>query len=229
MQHCSQFPRRIKNSFRSCVLLVSLVASILFIWNFFSSPSKEPSFEGEKLSEWIRSFDAMPVGTPFWTALNEIDRDPEMRKSKNAVAKMGTNALPLLLRVLASHPDRFTKTAKESAARAGILKLQSSHFDRDRIRAVCALVSLEVEDRTKAIPDLLMMIRSPNWGTAYSSATVLASMGGDAQAAVPKLVSTIKESKSVNARSLAILALSQINPKVLADLSLDTSLPLLLL
>ena len=73
--------------------LVLLAVVIAFFRPTPSPPPIEPSYAGRTLSEWI-------LRNP-----NALNGNPRSREAKEAIRKMGTNALPCLLAWLAADPD----------------------------------------------------------------------------------------------------------------------------
>jgi hypothetical protein len=73
--------------------LVLLAVFIAFLRPTPSPPPVEPSYAGRTLSEWV------------FRNPNALNGNPRSREAREAIRKMGTNALPCLLAWLTADPD----------------------------------------------------------------------------------------------------------------------------
>jgi hypothetical protein len=204
----------VKKHFRISNILIVLVACVLgAVWlNAFLS--REPSFEGKRLSDWI------------WT-MNGKEAGPEKEKARTIVRILGTNSVPLLLDWLRQedHPsltERFDEVrhrvffwlvGHKIITNRSITSLNDFNPSHSAM-AMWALPELDPAYKRTAIPTLIEMLGdkkhkpdeiSHEAGAAYM---VLKKMAPES---IGPLIAALS-SQDTQVRTLAAGALAEIGP-----------------
>lgn len=174
------------------LVVISIVCLVVAVGSWaVLSWHREPSYNGKSLSDWVEAATKAPAfgrrGEPW----------------EEAIKHMGTNAVPTLVRWLASEPmfgwRRFFKTqnALPASLRASRVTLwlrdrASSNESRHELRAAAAERALIVlgKDAKSAIPGLLLMFRdsaTPSGG--FRAGNVLAGLSKESFPALLKCFS----------------------------------------
>ena len=150
-----------------------------------AKPSKEPSFRGRPLSEWVKQFQESEdygarvqasealtaIGGPAVPALDESLEDPELRfLASVALRKIGSPAVPEVVKTL-DDPD-----------------------EEIRIAAIGVLGGIGPQAQ-KAVPALMEVVKKGEPMERWAALEALGNIGPAARAAVP-LVLDILEQKS---------------------------------
>ncbi len=87
------------------IWLASLLAAVLggFIWLMLRPSQPEPTYQGKPLSFWLEGFDQgnYKISRPWRTT------PPTWEEADEALRKIGTNAIPTLLRILQERDSEF--------------------------------------------------------------------------------------------------------------------------
>lgn len=197
-----------------CSLIILGVAGIGMRSHFFNP--KQPSYQGRSLSEWLSESDEL--------------------KAREAVAQIGTNAIPFLLKSVASEDSALKKkllklARKQSVIDFNIYSAQAEQFEAmaafellgaNAAPAIPALEKLLENDKTtiaagmslaaignESVPILMRGLTYTNWQVRHSAAAALGYLETDAKIAVPNLLVTLNDTNRV-VRSAAVWALGEI-------------------
>jgi hypothetical protein len=160
------------------VLVVIIAGSLVF----YLSRSKEPTYEGRTLTQWLDKYamDTLRIGTPNLDA-------PQHADSIRAIRAIGTNGIPTLLQLLESQDLAGSKGVESFVQRTGWKTFHLSHAaDRHwRARlgffvlgtnansAAPALRGLLITSPIESAWDIGSSLRSvepPGWSTNTSAA-----------------------------------------------------------
>jgi HEAT repeat protein len=202
--------------------LVVAAALIIAIISAAFSGTREPEYEGRKLTQWLEDLRHSPSGSPF-ARTNAII----------AIRHMGTNAVPYLLTMLHARDSRLKTKCMDLLSRQRLVDFHFRYdFERrdDALRGLGALgsdaraaipeVAKLMNDRllaqmaaytlhqigADAVPALNQALRSTNtW--ARSQAAGFLGVSGD-EASVPSLIAALKDPDFIT-KSRATHALSR--------------------
>jgi hypothetical protein len=156
---------------KRAVIILALLGIVVIGLIFAPKPS-EPTYEGKRLSIWLR----------------EMSDSPEQQKrAANAVRAMGTNALPSLVRMLQARDSKFKEYVRSLLARQKLVRVRLSPPARIQHDFACrglwvlgpmaaaAIPSLEENLVSRkphpSIPGVLLSIGSPAWMTFIRAMT----------------------------------------------------------
>jgi len=112
-------------------------------WQALRQPASV--YQGKPLSFWLKGFD-----------IGYYDpRKPSFDESVEAVRRAGTNALPILLRMLRSRDSDLKHRLTRLAARQHIIKIDYVTADRQRWAARLGFMGLSGREAKYAIPQLV--------------------------------------------------------------------------
>jgi HEAT repeat protein len=169
---------------------------IALLWN-----QREPSYEGRTLSKWLE----------IWGPIRKNLTTQDASDCANAVRHIGSNAVPFLLRMLAT-PDSAPAWKQRLEDLAGKQKIVTFKFAKPsdiRMRGQMGLYILG-PDAKSAVPELIRMYNSgimPEFTFAY----LLGAIGPYAKPAIPKLLVTSKSATNELEQATAIQALGKIH------------------
>ncbi len=84
------------------IILGAIAVVTLTLW--LSRPTPEPSYNGHTLSYWLDRIDVNYAGEA-----RRSDTSTSEAEAAEAISRIGTNALPLLIKRLSSHPGRASQ------------------------------------------------------------------------------------------------------------------------
>ncbi len=157
--------------------------------------ASEPSYEGRLLHVWLADFDL--YGT----------RRPE--KATEALRAIGTNALPLLTRMIRAKDSRWKSALIALNDRQSVIHFELVEARVIRYRAVEGYRILGAQARSGVAALIQIMTSELSAGVRSDVATALGSIGPDAQAAIPVLLKAADDPNPQLHRS-ALFALANI-------------------
>ena len=146
---------------------------------FAVTHSREPVYQGKKLSAWLEE------------GVSEEGIFSSSSETQIAVRQIGTNALPFLLNMLRSQNSRVKLKLEEWSDKQNVLNIRFHNSDTDRFTAVAAFRILGPIGKP-AIPALVDMMNDTN--ICFEAAHALGAIGPDA---IPALTNTWTQSNSV--------------------------------
>jgi len=212
----------IKRTFLAILTLLVIAAAI----GLFATRKWEPEHQGKKLSQWV-----MEVENPssVWNGFTS----PKSHRAVEGVRRIGTNALPFLLKWI----NQDTPPWKKHFYRAGnfVVSRLNSHWsfrDKYEKRAECAeaaFYGLRHEQQNMAIPELTRIINNTNDLNAATNAVLLLSyLGKDGEIPIQALLTNQQQSPALRAEAIRCLGgMMESNMKshihLLSDLLTDAS------
>lgn len=205
-----------------------LLLTVLAVAGWLTFHSREPEYQGKKLTGWLRELEAAPdMASPKW------------RESVAAIRAIGTNGLPTLVTMLGGDDSRWKVQAVTLIQDTANVDLSESLADADQRRArigfqvlgrsarpaIPKLAALaETSDPALAerafmamleiggpetIPPLLKVLTNSNPGRQMMAVTYLGLLRSEAREAVPALVQALSGSDA-ELRATAARALGNI-------------------
>jgi HEAT repeat protein len=185
------------------ILFFITAAILLLTFGWFVSGTREPSYQGRTLTEWLHA----AYGT-----YPEADSE-EVR----AIHHIGSNAIPTLL--------AYAAAAQDSPLKKCILNWRNAHprfrlpvssqFEKETL-AETGFAVLGTDGKP-AVPELVRLLRDNDSGVWTTAAWCLASIGPAAEPAVPDLIKVFeRENNAGYAPLAAAYALGQIGPSAQA-------------
>ncbi|EEF57880.1 HEAT repeat domain-containing protein [Pedosphaera parvula] len=183
------------NKLRIITLAVALLALGGITWAWVRS--REPVYQGKRLSYWLEQYEkGFKPGTP-----------PPL--AEEAIRHIGTNALPVLFKMITARDSQAKKLAMHWSARQKVIKF---HFETDSAMRRQALVGYSALGYTAEpqVPQLCLLLTNDSLPEVrMNAATVLGLIGGEARLAAPALLVTAKDT-NFEVRNNSLWALSRI-------------------
>lgn len=162
---------------RSRIALALVVLAILAGLAWMLLRPHEPVYEGKRLSVWMEDLDFSKAGTPEYTKAHEV------------IGKIGTNALPTLLRMIRMKDESPSVLKLIDLARAqDFIKIRYTPAANRRSQAAAALSELGplAADAVPVLLEIYEQNLSPQSQTMCTD--VMTWIGPGAKAAIPALI-----------------------------------------
>jgi hypothetical protein len=192
---------------RILLVVVPIIGIGVVIWiSLALRPPPEPVYEGRPLSYWLSGYDAgnynyfHPHGP----------RAPSFAETEKAITEIGTNAVPILLRMLQQRKSRVADRLWKLARKQHFIALPSRAYETQQFTALSGLRSLGSEGSV-ATPRLIRIYES-NPSSAFleqSVPDILGQIGPAARQAVPMLLRATGHTNEA-VRNDAVYALGRI-------------------
>jgi hypothetical protein len=154
---------------RRRVIFVALVcAAVAIVMALVWPGEKEPVYQGRNLSWWVMG-------------VRDLSEGPAERAERvKALHKIGTNALPFLVKCISAAsdpgPDEVDNAIRKVNGRAGLTWIEIRYRKNERCKdAVCAFRILGSRARP-AIPELIALAHSTNAAVASAAGESLAAI-----------------------------------------------------
>jgi len=210
------------------ILLVSIAGTL----GWRGLREREPVYEGKPLSAWLEQYyDALenPEGpmtgrtTVVGVTADGLGGEESAKQAEAALRAIGTNALPVLLKMAKAHDSAFKRKLIvlsyrfEQAGR--VRELFFPHFPHDSedvLHGMAALGFYTLGNAAKpAQPALTRLLGERHADVRASTARTLGFMGDAAQASCPALVKSLRD-KDAETRSASAEALKKIDAEAAA-------------
>lgn len=186
-------------------LLVGMVALVVLAAVFWiiARPA-EPRYQGKRLSYWLGELTLGEVGPPA-LAISEFERTQRQAVAVEAIQRMGTNALPDLVKELGARDPRWL------VAIADLLDIQDYVRWRPRMtfqrreaayRAIAALGAVA----EPAIPQISLLLTNPDTAVREASIGTLGKIRSQPQVVVPALIPFVSDTDPIT-KIKALIAL----------------------
>jgi hypothetical protein len=194
---------------RGPILIAIAAVAVLAVlaWAFVLTPSSapDPIYQGKPLSYWLRGYGFN------YTATNR----PNHRDAQTAVMVAGTNAVPLLLRMLGAQDSPVKTKFLHWVYRYAYFR---EHFQTSGEQNTEALNGFAILGgrASGAVPGLIKMLDESHGEVRATYAMIIFSyIGPAAHEAVPSLLRTVASTnESIRAAALAALGQIHANPEV---------------
>ena len=154
-----------------------------------------PSYRGRRLSSWLEDLDLDSPRSPV--------------AATRAIRAIGTNALPVLFKMMRASDPFWKRGLLWLDARQSFLRLRISTALLTRGRAVQGYNALGPAARDAVSPLIHLLESEPNVEIRSDVAAALGAIGPEARAAIPML-SLAAQSGNIQLRRSALLALMKI-------------------
>ena len=141
------------------------------------------------------------------TKYRELLKIPQSRLRKEALGKMGEDAVPALIQELESPDQDVRILATKSLGRIGkdaydaiSLLIEGLQDSSSGVRWQSSLALRKIGEN--AVPALIEELQNPNLEVCHSAARILGQIGSDAEIAVPILIQLV-QNEDESARRLA--------------------------
>ncbi|MDB6067251.1 MAG: repeat protein [Pedosphaera sp.] len=179
------------------LLLIGVLAVV--VWWMLRSAEQEPVYKGKPLSAWLRGYDA--------GMLSE-----ERKEADEAVRQIGTNAIPILLRMMHAKDSRLTERLGVLAEKQHVIKVTYRLAWWGYYEAQHGFQALGAKGRT-AVPALVELYEKNASGHRSEIAYAIGAIGPDAKMAIPSLINGLGDI-DVNDRATAAWALCEIHSEL---------------
>lgn len=174
---------------------VTAIAAVLALAAWFVLPSREPEYQGKKLSHWLRQLEsAQDLESPDW------------QTSARAVRQMGTNALPRLIAPLGMSDPQWKAQAVDWLGQVLNKDFSNRLIARERQRSLLALQVLGPV-ASPLVPEIAAMITNANPDIADVAFAALTRI--NAPDCVPPLVRTLTDGSAI-LRPSAVVSLGSL-------------------
>lgn len=186
------------------VLFVALLGVI--IWRALRAPEPESMYQGKPLSFWLGGYYS-PYG--YMSGKNMVSV-PTRSEAEAAMRHFGTNALPVLLRMLRERDSSLKDKLCVLAMRQKFIKF---HFHTSREDIYVAMMGLHAlgPQASNAVPRLVAIyVLHPNSLSQQIVPAILGDIGPPARAAIPLLIQATTDTND-NVRMNSVYALGQVH------------------
>ena len=187
---------------KKCIIVIALAAAAvlgLLVWLVL--PPREPVYQGKTLTQWA------------------VDMNDEDLFFREAVRSVGTNAIPVLLRLLRVHDPPLKVRLLSLAGKQPWFKFQ--HTDPHRLNYAGLIGFFVLTNRAApAVPELIRIYQQHISPVSQGYvANILAVMGPDARMAIPMLLpDTSSTNTIVRQGAFYVLANIHENPDTLVPI-----------
>src|SRR4051794_26615546 len=104
---------------RHRIILVVVVVLLLVGWvALYQGRSREPRYRNRTLSQWLETYQRAVVGSK-----TDTNAPAMMAASAEAVNQIGTNAIPVLLKMIRARDSSFERTTKLLLRKQSLIRL----------------------------------------------------------------------------------------------------------
>jgi hypothetical protein len=181
-------------SFRTCFNWLRVSFAIVLVvtvggFAWFALHSSEPVYQGRTLTSWLNQYATNSPDIP-------IDPVPaEVMAFQNgsiiAIQQIGTNAVPILIRMAAVHDSELKSNVMVLAKR--LLPIRPHSAEEYHKMSVMGFYILGPIGKS-AVPSLIKLLKSPYEDVRGTAADGLGDIGPEAKAAVPFLIPFLNNS-----------------------------------
>ena len=138
-----------KRGWKSRALLLLFIASVAVIATaalWLANTSREPSWQGKRLTTWL--LEVRNSESRF-----DDQNDPKIIQCRQAVRSIGTNAIPVLLRILNQKDSKLKEAATDLLDRQHLIKINIRSAEEQKDLSVIGFYLLG-DLATNAVPAL---------------------------------------------------------------------------
>lgn len=178
-------------------MAILLLAVTVFVLVRLWQPT-EPSYKGKSLSHWLEQYhSARGTGTASGEA-------------EEAIRRVGTNALPTLIRMIRVRDSWLKETAMKWSSKQEFIKFSFTPASKRRFQAQAGYQVLGAAAKAQ-VPQLMTILTNDSIAQVRQcTASALGFIGEEAQSAVPALLITAKDPDN-QVRNSSLWALSSIH------------------
>jgi hypothetical protein len=155
------------------ILLAALLVALLCAFGWWLTRPSEPSYKGKSLSAWLEDY-----GPPH----------PDAHEADEAVRHIGTNAIPILLRMLRANDSPLKTKLIEWLGRQHLARIKIASADDKHFDAWAAFQALG-ENAECAVPEMVQIYEEKiSTKSQCVTADSLGGIGPAARVAIPTLL-----------------------------------------
>jgi hypothetical protein len=143
--------------------------------------TREPRYQGRTLTEWLKLAGAAP------------DYSVTVREATNAVKRIGTNAIPFLLKKISTRDSRFKRRLMALIDRQSIFHFHLTDEDEEVWLGATGFFILG-KDAVSAVPALGELAKSPDPGVSGIAFMCIEQMDPDKEIYLPVLLGLLSHS-----------------------------------
>jgi hypothetical protein len=177
------------------IILIAAAAAVVLLMFW---PAAEPSYQGKPLSHWLEQYRLARYHGMF-----------EQAQSEEAVRTIGTNALPVLIRMIQTHDSRLKQLLMNWSSKQTLFQLGFTPANELRYRATIGyeILGPAAKSQVAELTTILTMAKVAE--VRASTASALGHIGEEAKSAAPALLITAKD-QDQRVRSNSLWALRQV-------------------
>ena len=226
IQPSHRYTAAVRKRVHIALAVVAVAIVSVAVWQVLCE--REPVYQGRRLSDWLEQYyDALenpesPMtggATVVGVTADGLGGEESSKQAEAALRAIGTNAIPLLLRMAKAHDSAFKRgwivlSYRQSLIPQSLVPLRPrSDFV---YRGMSALGFYTLGSAAKpAVPTLMRLLDNENRDVRADAARTLGYMRSVAQDAVPRLVECLRGEDS-ETRMAAAGALKRIEPEAAA-------------
>jgi hypothetical protein len=176
---------------------------VVSLWHFAYGVAHEPAYQGKVLTVWLRSYDpslAAGRGSLAWSAADD------------AVRNIGTNCIPILLRMLRERDSKLTLSLVALARKQRVIPIHFVSAEVHNVEASRAFIVLGGTAKD-AVPELMRAYEANSSSESRNRiAESLGWIGPGAEPAVPLLLHGASDSEA-RVRASLLWALGEIHAR----------------
>jgi HEAT repeat protein len=199
MQQTTRTSTLLKIGF-AVIVLAATALVLVALW-----PTAEPSYQGQLLSRWLEQYQSNISHLPLSPRAEEAARQAE-----EAIRRIGTNALPTLIRLVRVRDSSLKLMVMKWSAKQSLIKLDFTPASVRWSQAEWGYRILGQAARTQ-VPELNQILANGNPpGVRKCVASALGNIGPEAKSAAPALLIAAKD-QNAQVRNSAFWALWHVN------------------
>ena len=166
---------------------------------FFALRPREPVYQGKRLSEWLDQYEA-----------SLLARDQTTEQASSALRHIGTNALPVFLRMVSVRDSALKRKLLPLAEKQSMVSLRIRRDDYYHTMASFGFGALGPIAKP-AVPRLVILLSDKDPNVRAAAANALAGIGPEAGVAVPALLQCLDDRNNGILQIQSMMALGAIH------------------
>jgi hypothetical protein len=159
--------------------LAALVVFVVLVGMLVTIPNnREPSYQGLTLTQWLIDYDTAKGDVGNLNPARARKAKVTLETSARAIKKIGTNAIPFLLKKLTAKDTAFEQRLKSLLQKQSLIQFQFKDPRRDQRLGTLGFEILG-KDAKPATADLIMLTKDPNQATRFYAVGCLYSIEPD--------------------------------------------------
>jgi len=198
------------------ILLAVLFVALIGGLGWLVLRPREPIYQGKPLSAWLEQY-RLSFSTLFASPNSQARLEAE-----NAIRQIGTNGLPLLLRLISARDPPLTKQLLAHLPKPWLTRLQLQRRAwQDHQRGLAGFFILGPL-ATPAVPALVTLVNDPDPDARATAVSALVQFGPEAHAAVPGLLKCLNDPRrAVRIEAMICLGNIQSQPELVVPVLMD--------
>jgi hypothetical protein len=161
--------------------LILLIMTAFVAWRSFCI--SEPVYRGKRLTGWVEQWK-----TNRWSIPKADSNRIAEKQAEAAIRAIGTNGIPFLLELMQAREPGWRAKAREIVPRSWHARLRLNGMaGRKKEVGANGLAALG-EQAASAVPELIELVKSPDYFTSYLAVWALGNPGVATESAAPVLV-----------------------------------------